>query len=146
MLALAYASAYPESIAAVVLVGCGTFDQPSRARMNEIIESRTDEQLRSRLRLLPHEYSDQDARLHAERRLMEKVYSYDPIAEDAQMGLAEPFDLRAHTETWSDTLRMQESGTYPAAFSRITSPVLMLHGDYALNLPRVCGHEVKQYF
>jgi pimeloyl-ACP methyl ester carboxylesterase len=130
MLALAYASAHPESITAVVLVGCGTFDQPSRAKMNEIIESRMDEQLRSRLRRLSQQYPDQSDRQHAERRLMERVYSYDPIARDEQMELVEPFDSRAHTETWNDMLRMQEDGTYPAAFSRIAAPVLMLHGDY----------------
>ena len=40
MLALAYASAYPDTTDALVLVGCGTFDKASRARMNETIESR----------------------------------------------------------------------------------------------------------
>ena len=40
------------------------------------------------------------------------------------------FDVRAHKETWDDMLRLQADGTYPAAFSAIRSPVLMLHGSY----------------
>ena len=40
------------------------------------------------------------------------------------------FDAKAHTETWDDMLRCQEIGLYPDAFSRIASPVMMLHGSY----------------
>jgi pimeloyl-ACP methyl ester carboxylesterase len=39
-------------------------------------------------------------------------------------------DVRAHTETWEDMVRLQEAGVYPAAFAAITSPILMLHGTY----------------
>ena len=39
-----------------------------------------------------------------------------------------PFDQRGNDETWSDMLRLQDAGVYPAAFAAITSPVMMLHG------------------
>ena len=39
MLALAYASTYPDSIASLVLVGCGTFDTESRSTLDEMIYS-----------------------------------------------------------------------------------------------------------
>jgi pimeloyl-ACP methyl ester carboxylesterase len=42
----------------------------------------------------------------------------------------EPFDERAHEESWGDMMRLQADGTYPKAFSSITSEVLMLHGSY----------------
>ena len=58
------------------------------------------------------------------------LYQYDPLPPDEAPAPSEPFDLRAHTETWEDMLRLQESGLYPAAFSAIRSPVLMLHGAY----------------
>ena len=45
-------------------------------------------------------------------------------------GAGEPFDIRAHTETWEDMVRLQDAGVYPAAFAAITLPVLMLHGTY----------------
>ena len=155
MLALAYASAYPDSVAAIVLAGCGTFDKASRARMNETIESRIDGGLRRRLQLLAQEYPDPGDRLLAEKRLMETVYTCEPIAEDEQLELVEPFDTRANRETWNDMLRLQEDGTYPGAFSTITSPVLMLHGDYdphpgrmiyeslKAHIPRIEYHELK---
>jgi len=37
-------------------------------------------------------------------------------------------DARAYRETWKDMLCAQDAGTYPAAFTAISSPVLMLHG------------------
>jgi pimeloyl-ACP methyl ester carboxylesterase len=42
----------------------------------------------------------------------------------------EAVDLRGAEETWSDMLRLQDGGVYPAAFASIVVPVLMLHGDF----------------
>jgi pimeloyl-ACP methyl ester carboxylesterase len=50
----------------------------------------------------------------------------EPGEEEA----GEPFDVRAHEESWADMVRLQEEGVYPAAFAAIHSPVLMLHGAY----------------
>jgi hypothetical protein len=30
--------------------------------------------------------------------------------------------MRAHTETWDDMIRLQQTGLYPAAFAAITYP------------------------
>ena len=39
-------------------------------------------------------------------------------------------DARSNKEVWDDVVQLQEAGTYPAAFSAIKSPVLMLHGAH----------------
>jgi pimeloyl-ACP methyl ester carboxylesterase len=130
MLALSYASAYPRTVATVALVGCGTFDTASRAKLHELIASRIDNDLMSKLNLLAKEFPNEAERMIAQQKLVEKAYIYDPIPESEQMELGEPFDLRAHRETWDDMLKMQELGVYPAAFVNIKAPVLMLHGDY----------------
>jgi pimeloyl-ACP methyl ester carboxylesterase len=130
MLALAYASTYPDTTAALVLIGCGTFDKASRARMNETIESRKNNQLRERLYSLVVEYPDISERLQAEHRLTEKIYDYDAQTTNEQLKYVEPFDQRAYVETWRDMLKLQENGIYPAAFSTIRAPALMLHGAY----------------
>jgi hypothetical protein len=49
MLALCYAAAHPNKAGPIVLVGCGTFDHASRARMKEILRDRTDLHLQERL-------------------------------------------------------------------------------------------------
>jgi pimeloyl-ACP methyl ester carboxylesterase len=130
MLALAYAAEHPASISALVLVGCGTFDQESRDRMNETINSRLDDRTRHKLDSLDSDYPDATERLFARYELTRPAYTFDAIPSDDQLSLSEPFDVRAHTETWNDMIRQQEKGVYPAAFSRIAAPVLMLHGDY----------------
>lgn len=130
MLALAYASAYPDNIAALVLVGCGTFDKASRARMNEIIEARMKDDLGKGLQNLTKDHQDPGDRLKAKYDQIGKYYNYDPETLEQQMQPIAPFDMRAHTETWNDMLELQEKGIYPTAFSTIKSPVLMLHGDY----------------
>ena len=124
MLALAYAARHPHKTAALVLVGCGTFDTTSRATMQRIIDERMDESLKAKLAGLSAEIADPDERLAAMGRLIEMIYSFD--AEDD--GAPVECDERAHEETWADMLLQQRNGVYPAAFAGIGVPVTMLHG------------------
>jgi pimeloyl-ACP methyl ester carboxylesterase len=112
MLALAFSAEHAEAAGPIVLIGCGTFDTASRARMQEIVAERTagmplPEAPRERARaLLP-------------------AYSYEPASDDLEIAAFHPRD---HQESWADMVRLQEAGAYPAAFRAIRSPVLMLHG------------------
>ena len=126
MLALAYAAEYPDSIAALVLIGCGTFDLPAREQLEATRSERMDAHMRRRLQRLPKEFPAPDERLAAMGRLYQKVDSYDLIDAADETVLC---DARAHEETWADMLRLQQEGVYPTAFSYIRAPVLMLHGD-----------------
>ena len=128
MLALGYAAAHPHSAGPLVLIGCGTFDPAARARYQEIRDGRMDGDLRRRLERLPDEFPEPDERQREHYRLTGPLDSYDPIPANHEE--AEPFDLRAHTETWGDMLRLQGEGVYPAAFAAIDAPVLMLHGAF----------------
>ncbi len=127
MLALAYAAAHPESAGPLVLVGCGTFDLEARARFKITLDARMDERLRCRLEALEREIPDPDRRLAAFGDLLAPLYAYDPVPGDLEF---EACDARAHDETWNDMLHLQADGTYPAAFSAIETPVLMLHGAF----------------
>jgi len=125
MLALAYAATHPGRAAALVLVGCGTFDEASRDQLQRTLEWRTDDGLRRRLRRLPTDYPDPDERLRAWANLLLPVYSDDPVVHELEV---EACDARAYEETWDDMIRRQEEGVYPAAFTAIEAPAIMLHG------------------
>jgi pimeloyl-ACP methyl ester carboxylesterase len=125
MLALAYAAAHPGEAGALVLVGCGTFDPASRARMRAMREAQMDVEFRQAMACLEEAYPDPDERLGAVGRLMAKLDSYDAETE-ATDGIA--YDARGNEEAWQDMLRLQDEGVYPAAFAAIRAPVLMLHG------------------
>jgi pimeloyl-ACP methyl ester carboxylesterase len=129
MLALAYGAAHPEDLGPMILVGCGTFDPVSRSKIGETLAGRIDPELRRQLGRLPDEISDPQARMKRQYQLCSHLYDFDcaPAAVDDQ---APPFDVKAHTETWRDMVRLQDAGVYPAAFAAIKSPVLMLHGDH----------------
>ena len=129
MLALAYAAAHPDGAEPLVLVGCGTFDRESRAEMTKAIDERTDDKLRHRLEHLAEEYPDPGVQMIRRYELSERLYSYAPRTS-GHPRLAEAFDLRAYTETWNDMIRLQKEGVYPAAFTAIKSPAIMLHGAY----------------
>ena len=130
MLALCYAAAHPNSVGPIVLVGCGTFDAASRARMKEILQERTDSDLRERLARITASTSDA-ADLHMKKHKLTRDLSvYDRAEPWPEKEEYEPLDARAHRETWDDMMRLQSDGTYPSAFTRITSDVLMLHGSY----------------
>lgn len=124
MLALAYAAAHPGRAAALVLIGCGTFDTASRAQLRQAREARTDEDLRQRIDRLSDEIPDPDQRLAALGELLRLAHAYDPIPTTPDVQV----DARAHRETWDDMLRLQEAGVYPTAFAAIQAPTLMLHG------------------
>jgi pimeloyl-ACP methyl ester carboxylesterase len=131
MLALAYAAAHPDTTGPIVLVGCGTFDVAARERMRAILRERMDDELRRRIDALPSEIANPQDRLERQYELIRPLYEFDPLPTDANdEGIREPFDVRAHTETWEDMLRLQREGVYPAAFAAIRSPILMLHGAY----------------
>jgi pimeloyl-ACP methyl ester carboxylesterase len=129
MLALAYAAACPESVGPLVLIGCGTFDPESRARLNATLTERSEE-VWPQLEALKEAILDPVERLVKRRALHKALYDYATIDPDPNEDAEEPFDLIAHTETWNDMVRLQQLGVYPAAFAAITSPVLMLHGDH----------------
>ncbi len=101
MLALAFAAAHPDLAGPLVLIGCGTFDPVSRASLHAVLDER--------------------------KRAGVPLYDCDPLPLEPEPS---EFDARAHEETWNDMLRAQKDGLYPAAFSAILSPVLMLHGAF----------------
>lgn len=128
MLALAYAAEYPDTIASVILVGCGTFDTASRQKMNEIIQQRMSEEMRARLSRLEEEIVDPEEQIMAWVDITKPIYHYSPIQSSTRP--FERFDLKGHDETWQDMMRCQEEGVYPQAFAVIKVPIIMLHGDY----------------
>ena len=125
MLALAYAAEHPGSAGPLVLIGCGTFDSAARARLRVTIEERMDDGLRQRMDRLSQEFPDPDERFRALGDLILPLYSYELATTNQEV---EACDARGHHETWKDMVRLQEQGVYPAAFSAIRTPVLMLHG------------------
>jgi pimeloyl-ACP methyl ester carboxylesterase len=127
MLALAYAAQHPRSVSRIALVGSGTFDLRARARLNTLLDERLTPELHRNLAALEDTITDPDERLAAMGRLIEPVYSVDPLPSDDE---SEPCDARGHAETWEDMIRLQAGGTYPAAFAAYDGPVLMLHGNH----------------
>jgi pimeloyl-ACP methyl ester carboxylesterase len=130
MLALCYAAEYPSHVGPIVLVGCGTFSQAARNRMQATIEDRMDDDLRDQLRRMSTEFADPADRFIRTFKLTRHLFDFDPINPYPDKGESEPFDLDAHEETWNDMAKLQAEGTYPRAFGVIESPVLMLHGHY----------------
>ena len=125
MLALAFAAAHPRRVRSLALIGCGTFDIASRTALETTRRSRMDEEMRRQLGSLPSRFADPDARLWAAGELLLPAYSHDLLTTRLDL---EWCDARGYEETWNDMLSLQASGTYPAAFSTIDAPVLMLHG------------------
>ena len=126
MLALAYAAEHPHDAGPMVLVGCGTFDRLSRAQGVRIREERISRYLAD------HPEHSADLEISLEERILkwhEITDKFDPLPETPNTE-NEPFDRQAFSETWQDMLRCQKTGLYPAAFSTICSPVIMLHGAY----------------
>jgi pimeloyl-ACP methyl ester carboxylesterase len=126
MLALAYAAAHPGSVGPLVLMGCGTFDLAARARLRVTMEARMDGAMRARMEHLAEDFPDPNERLRALGALTLPLYSCDLVTTDQE--LAEDNAPTKDHQTWEDMVRLQEEGVYPAAFTAIKTPVLMIHG------------------
>jgi pimeloyl-ACP methyl ester carboxylesterase len=131
MLGLSFATAHPELVRSLVLVGCGTYDQASRDAYHRTMNERLgpvgrerNAQLEQQLREAtgPHQ---QDSILAQIGGLDEHAQAFDLIEESSDVDI----DAAGHAETWSDVIRLQDAGVEPAVFSTITCPVLMVHGD-----------------
>ena len=128
MLALGFAAEHCDLTGPIALVGCGTFDPQTRQVFKDILEARMDSEQKKRVAGLEQKFTDPQNRLKAYYAEITPLYSYDRIPSSSEV--LKNFDIKAHEETLNDMLRLQELGVYPKAFASITSPVLMLHGDY----------------
>lgn len=126
MLALAWAAEYPQIPKALVLVGSGSFDEPTRERMQVIREQRMDATFRRHLEQLPQKHPKPNVRLAVLGGMYQRLDSVDLIKIRNHL---RPCDATAHEQTWADMMRMQREGVYPKAFATIRCPVLMLHGN-----------------
>lgn len=126
MLALAFAAAHPVRVAALALVGCGTFDAGSRALLQATLRERMTPALEARIARLAAEVADDNERAARTHALCDPLYTYARAIDEPPFSM----DLQGHHESWNDMRRLQASGIYPAAFVDIACPVLMLHGDY----------------
>lgn len=142
MLALAYAAAHPDRPGTLVLIGCGTFDEFARDRMEEIRNWRMTPELKRRLETLPETVTDPDKRLALLGKWMKQIDSIDLIEEAPE---EVQFDALGHEQTWADMIRLQEEGVYPAAFTEIKSPAVMLHGTDDPHPGRMIYESVKPH-
>ncbi|MCJ7696745.1 MAG: alpha/beta hydrolase, partial [Thermoplasmata archaeon] len=95
MLGLSFAAHYPEHVSDLVLIGCGTYDESSRALLHQSLDRRLGKMERHRIK-------DLQVRLASER---------DPTTRDAIFGeigtaimRAESYDLIAETAASSDII------------------------------------------
>jgi pimeloyl-ACP methyl ester carboxylesterase len=96
--------------------------------LQETLVQRSSPELNARLADLESLLPDEGERLSRAHRLSDALYTYCRAA-DAE-DLVSRVDAKGLVETWDDMVRLQGSRVYPAAFSSITCPVLMLHGSY----------------
>ncbi len=134
MLALAYAAAHPDVAGPIVLVGCGTWDKSSRAKLLATRQERITPEMAARMAEADACCMEAGWQAALKHEIMQCVEEYAPLPaiEPHGEGADEipPFDLEAHLQTWNDMVRLQAEGVYPAAFAAIRSAVLMIHGDY----------------
>jgi pimeloyl-ACP methyl ester carboxylesterase len=133
MLGLSFAAAHPARVAALALVGCGTYDETTRSLYRARVAERLgpdgrarQAQLAARL-AVETDVAERDRLLAASGALVDGAQAVDPLDDDGVDDSLE-VDAQGHAETWADALARQARGVEPASFAAIRAPVLMLHG------------------
>jgi pimeloyl-ACP methyl ester carboxylesterase len=135
MLALSFAARYPEKAAALVLVGCGTYDAKTRSLIEPTVLGRLSAAEKERRQFLLNALKtapggeERDKLLAEWGSIEDKASSYDASFDGDQTAQTLPVDAAGHYETWADVLRLQTEGIEPRIFAGIRIPVLMVHGD-----------------
>ncbi len=142
MLALAYAADHPATPAGLALVGCGTFSTVTREEFRTRLDARLTPADRASLVYIEQTEPDPNRRLAAIGRLMTRVCGHDVEEGAAEVSAV---DAAAHDETWTDMLRLQREGVYPAAFAVIKVPVLMIHGTQDPHPGKLIRDELRRY-
>jgi pimeloyl-ACP methyl ester carboxylesterase len=153
MLGLSYASRYPAAVSKLVLVGCGTYDEATRALLHNAIHQRLGPEGRERVAQLTAQLVGETTAVQREAALQRLgsihagLETYAPIENENDTDPAEllPLDPEGHTETWNDVIRLQRTGIEPQTFSQIRAPVLMVHGDYDLHPGPATRDLLRQY-
>ncbi|CAG0965209.1 Cis-3-alkyl-4-alkyloxetan-2-one decarboxylase [Myxococcaceae bacterium] len=135
MLGLSFAARHPERVSRLVLVGCGTYDENSRAQFKQALENLLNQAGNESIRdLIRQKQSEQDekardATLGKLGAAYARLESYELLEDSLGQADKLPVDAVGNRETWDDVLRLQRQGIEPQAFATIRVPVLMLHGD-----------------
>lgn len=117
MLALSFAVAHPELVRAVMLIGCGSYDEESRAAYKRTMKKR----------LAGASAKDRELSFQEQARIATRAQAYDPLPRPDEVVAYDPVGYR---QTWDDVLRLQAEGIEPAAFANLMVPVWMIHGDH----------------
>lgn len=141
MLALACAAEHPTTVAALALIGCGTFSPAARAEFDARLATRLTPTDRADIAQV-RRTEDPDRRRAALGRLMRRVYGFE--IEDVPEDVA-AVEAKAHEQTWADMLRLQRDGAHPASFAAIGAPVLMLHGEADPHPGRRISDDLRTY-
>jgi pimeloyl-ACP methyl ester carboxylesterase len=134
MLGLSFAARYPEDVTALVLVGCGTYDERSRSLYRRSLEQRLGESERQRVQALEERLASEsnararDALFGELGAVYMEAESHEPLDVTGFSAHDLAADEAGYRETWNDVLRLQREGIEPAAFRAISSRVLMIHG------------------
>jgi pimeloyl-ACP methyl ester carboxylesterase len=132
MLGLTYAARCPWRVAKIVAIGCGTYNREARRLFHQQMAARVAPAVApQRESLLEALAVAKDPATRGELfskiiRIDTRTQAYDPITDELEIIAS---DVIGQRETWSDVVRLQESGLQPAEFAAITAPVVMLHGD-----------------
>lgn len=142
MLGLAFASKFSHLVDRLVVIGCGTFDENSRAVMEKVRNERIDVKMAGRMKEIADKYDDNDEKLGALGAIYQQIDSYELIRSSKKKFRC---DAAGHEQSWADMIRLQDKGVYPAAFSKIDLRVLMMHGDYDSHPGGLIAANLKQY-
>lgn len=121
-------------------MGCGTFDEASRARYQADTARSVERLIAAGPLALPEgvtnaeslrawsragdDPSERARRLAHRAATLERAQAVDPLGGEDGLEL----DAAGNAETWADALRLQSEGIEPAQFSAIRAPVRMFHG------------------
>jgi len=133
VLALFFASQFPELVSKLILIGSAAFDRKNSEKIEAIRMARLTADERRRYdelsAKLEHASGQNKAMIAGEwGRILFRTDMYNPLRDDTET-LEVQFDI--NRKVWADFVVLRDKpGFLKERFSRIKVPVVIIHGDY----------------
>ncbi|MCD4686287.1 MAG: alpha/beta hydrolase, partial [Anaerolineae bacterium] len=139
MLSYVFAARHPDRVKALILVGSGVFDAQVAPQIMETRLSRLSDTERDGVAALMEQLNQDDlaqktrdrALARFGRLLKLRADTFAPV-DDAESDGADnpPIQFDIHNRVWNDMAALRQSGELLQLGTRITCPVIAIHGDY----------------
>jgi pimeloyl-ACP methyl ester carboxylesterase len=132
MLSYIFAARYPTLVKKLILVSSGVLEAEDTEQINKTRLSRLSNEQKDKLESVRNKYVDSSSEAKNQAfmelfTLVQQADAYDLLPHESDLEVVRP---RLYESVWKDMVTLRDSGDLVRFGSKITCPVVAIHGNY----------------